>query len=96
MQPAAAEVERETRSIDNRPSPPAQPRPRFDQQAVDTRIAQPPSGSDAGRAAADNRDLGFTPCHKRISSNGVGKAGANEGGEMLQPFDGKKVGATRG
>ena len=68
MQPPATEVERESRCIADSPGSPAQPRPRLDQQAVDARLTQPPAGRDAGRAAADDRDLGVIVRHFRVSN----------------------------
>ena len=66
MQPAATEVERETRGIGDGPCPPAEPRARFDHQAIDAGRAQPPASRNAGGAAADDRDLGFAICHAGI------------------------------
>ena len=57
MQPAAAEIERVSGCIGDGPSAAAEPRPRLDHEASDGGIVQPPRGGEAGRAAADDRDL---------------------------------------
>ena len=41
----------------------AEPRPRLDDQAIDGRHAEPPPSRDAGRAAADDRNLGVAIGH---------------------------------
>jgi hypothetical protein len=68
MQPAAAEIKRETRSIGDGPGPPAQPRTRLDDQAIDGGLGQPPAGRNAGRAAADDYDFGIAVGHCKIST----------------------------
>ena len=57
MQPPAAEVDGEARTIDDSPRPAAEPRPRFDHKALNSGLAKPSAGGNAGRAAADDRDL---------------------------------------
>jgi hypothetical protein len=65
MQPAAAEIEREGRTVPGRPGPSAEPRPRLHDQAVDARLGEPPARRDSGRAPADDRHfpiaVGQTP-----------------------------------
>ena len=57
MQPPAAEIDGEARTIDDGPRPAAEPRPRFDHKALNSGLAQPPAGGNAGRTATDDRDL---------------------------------------
>ena len=63
MQPAAAEINRKCRAVADRPCPPAKPRPRLDEETIDTGTGEPPAGSDASCAAADNHHLGIAADH---------------------------------
>jgi hypothetical protein len=51
------------RVVADRPRPSAKPRARFDQQAIDLRLFEPPARGNASRAAADNHYLGIAACH---------------------------------
>ena len=63
MQPAAAEIERVARAVVDAVGAAAEPRPRLDNQAVDRGHAEPPPRRDAGRAAANDRNLGVAIGH---------------------------------
>ena len=69
MQPAAAEINRTQRVVADRPRPPAEPRARFEQQAINLGVPEPPARSNAGSAAADNHHLGITACHVSFCDN---------------------------
>src|SRR5665213_108222 len=68
VQPAAAEIERKTRTVDHRPRPAAKTRTRFDEETIDRCLTEPPGGSNAGRATADNHDLDIAARHRRTPS----------------------------
>src|SRR5580693_8591246 len=54
MQPAAAEIERESRGIGHRPGAAAEPRAGFDDETIDRSLVQAARRGDAGRTAADD------------------------------------------
>ena len=63
MKPAAAEIERETRVIEDRPCPPAEPAARLEEKRVDAGAAQPTRRRYSCRAAADDRYLDIAARH---------------------------------
>jgi hypothetical protein len=63
MQPAAAQIDGSLQVVADRPRPSAKPRARFDQEAIDPGVPEPPARGNASRAAADNHHLGIAACH---------------------------------
>ena len=67
MQPAAAEVEPVSQLVDHRPGAAAEPRTRFDDEAIDGGLTQPARGGNAGRAAADHHDTDIATRHEGLA-----------------------------
>src|SRR6476646_9914179 len=63
MQPAAAEIDRTSRIVANRPGASAEALARFDQQTTDTGVLQSPARGHTGRATPDNHHLGIAIRH---------------------------------
>ena len=63
MQPAATEIEREARTVVGCPGPPAEPRTRLYNQALDACGEEPPTRRDSGCAAADDYHFGLALRH---------------------------------
>jgi hypothetical protein len=74
MEPTAAEIERESQVIVERPGATSKPRTRLDQQAAHRRIVQPPGGCNSGRAAADDHNLRIIDCHSIHRSGSLNHA----------------------
>ncbi len=65
VQPAAAEIDGVAVAIVDAIGASAEPRPRFDDKAIGGGLRQAPPGGNAGRAAADDGDLGVVIGHSR-------------------------------
>jgi hypothetical protein len=63
MQPSATKVEHQP-GLDRCPGAAAKSHARFDEQAADRSIVQPPRGGDTGRPASDS-SLPFVPFTRR-------------------------------
>src|SRR5262249_54086824 len=70
MQPAAPKVERKARWVGHGPRAAAEPGSRLNEQAGHRGIVQTPGSRDAGRAAANDDDLGIAYAHRRILVGG--------------------------
>ena len=93
MQPAAAEVERETRCIGNRPGPPAQPRRAL--RSAGNRCPHARSRRPAAMPAAPPPMIATSVSLSSWKNfiHGVGKAGANEGKDACcNAVDGARAG----